>query len=678
MTFVYPLFLWALAAISIPVIIHLFNFRKYKKVYFTNVKFLKELRQESKSKSRLKEILVLLVRCLAIACLVLAFSQPVIYGDNEHAPAGNQVVSLYIDNSFSMQNVNRQGPLLDIAKTRAREVINAYGNGDKFHLITNDFEGRHQRFHTREDALALLEEIRISSAVRLYTDVLRRQTEFLSSSTATGKKIYAFSDGQRTTFNLKDLEPDTNTAITVVPLSANKINNVYLDTCWFEAPLQQKGFIQKLHARVANNGNANIEAGSAKLYLNNKQTAIASFSLAPNGNTTLHFTFECREAGFNYGSVKIEDYPVTFDDVMFFAFNSEVNIAVALVNGKNADGALHALFKNDSLYSLAEFAEQTIDYSAFAKSDVIVLNQLDELSSGLVSEIQKFTRQGGAVVVIPSPLTAMQYSAALSMLSVPYYTWRDSVPVRTGKIDLASGFYKGVFEKADERMNLPQVAMHYRLSKQRSDYEPVLTLQNGDIFLGFNKVNNALIYFFTAPLDPAFTNFSRHALFVPTFYQVCFSSMKAPPLFYEVSSNVVIGVKNDPGLQDQPPHIIGIENKDDIIPETRMINNSLLLNTRNQVNLPGFYKISRAKADLLPLAFNYSRRESNLACYSVHDLAEIIDEQGWQNVSLIADAQENISKQVALGAEGKKLWKLFIILALTFLMTEVALLRFLK
>jgi hypothetical protein len=96
------------------------------------------------------------------------------------------------------------------------------------------------------------------------------------------------------------------------------------------------------------------------------------------------------------------------------------------------------------------------------------------------------------------------------------------------------------------------------------------------------------------------------------------------------------------------------------------------------VNLPGFYKISRAKADLLPLAFNYSRRESNLACYSVHDLAEIIDEQGWQNVSLIADAQENISKQVALGAEGKKLWKLFIILALTFLMTEVALLRFLK
>ena len=76
--FLYPAFLWALMAISIPVIIHLFNFRRYKKVYFTNVKFLKELQHESKSKSRLKEILILIARCLAIASLVFAFSQPII------------------------------------------------------------------------------------------------------------------------------------------------------------------------------------------------------------------------------------------------------------------------------------------------------------------------------------------------------------------------------------------------------------------------------------------------------------------------------------------------------------------------------------------------------------------------------------------------------------------------
>ena len=78
MMFVYPLFLWALAVVSIPIIIHLFNFRKYKKVYFSNVKFLRELKQESKSKSRLKEILILSARCLALISIVFAFAQPVL------------------------------------------------------------------------------------------------------------------------------------------------------------------------------------------------------------------------------------------------------------------------------------------------------------------------------------------------------------------------------------------------------------------------------------------------------------------------------------------------------------------------------------------------------------------------------------------------------------------------
>src|SRR3954468_9797392 len=163
MMFVYPLFLWALAAITIPIIIHLFNFRRYKKVYFTNVKFLKELQQESKSKSRLKELLILAARCLAIACLVLAFCQPFIPGtDSGIINTGAKAISLYIDNSFSMENVNKQGPLLEIAKSRAKEVIKAFGVADRFQVITNDFEGKHQRFQTKEDALSAVDEIKIS------------------------------------------------------------------------------------------------------------------------------------------------------------------------------------------------------------------------------------------------------------------------------------------------------------------------------------------------------------------------------------------------------------------------------------------------------------------------------------------------------------------------------------
>lgn len=684
MTFVSPLFLWALAAIAVPVIIHLFNFRKYKKVYFTNVKFLKELQQESKSKSRLKEILILAARCLAIASLVLAFSQPVIPDKlNPIKNSGASAVSIYLDNSFSMENVNKQGSLLDLAKVHAKELIQAFGNADKFQIISNDFEGRHQRFHSKEDAITVVEEIKISPSVRNISDVLKRQSEFLRSSGLLNKKIYLFTDAQHSTFNLQNVIPDTLITSTIIPLKPNLVNNVYTDSCWFETPVQQKGFIQRLHARIVNSGSSSMDAASAKLFLNKQQIAIASFSVEANSETEVLFTFECKQSGLNYGSVKIEDYPVTFDDEFFFAFNSKLNVRVCVINGKEqgAVNSFTSLFQNDSLFSLNTLSEQTIDYNAFKTSDVILLNQLAELSSGLTSELLKFTEKGGALVIIPS-LRAMNesYKQAFSMFKLPELVTMDSTAqLKVDKIETASGFYEGVFEKMEDRLNLPVVTKHFALARNsRSDFEPVLTLNNGNVFFGKTNVNNANVYLFTSPFIPSGTNFNKHALFVPSFYRICFTSLSPVPLSYLVSANMSVQIKNESGYKEQPPHIVSANGKMDIIPELRTSNNSLLLHTRGQVNAPGFYTLRHSDVDLLPLAFNYSRQESDLTCYTVEELATIITDKNLSSFNLMKDEQSDFSSQIRDGVEGKKLWKLFIILALIFIGIEVLLLRLLK
>ncbi len=683
MVFVYPLFLWALASISLPVIIHLFNFRRYKKVYFTNVKFLKALQQESKSKSRLKELLVLACRCLAVACLVLAFSQPVIPEDKGKAyQPGANAISIYIDNSFSMENISKQGQLLEVAKTKAKELIKTAGNADKLQVITNDFEGRHQRFYNKEDILNAIDEIRISSSVRLISDVVKRQNEFLNASGLNNKRIYLLSDAQRSTFNLPELPVDTTIRTTIIPLQANEVNNVYVDSCWFETPLQQKGFIQKLHASIVNQGNSKIEAGSVKLFLNGQQTAIASFSTEAGTKTEVQFVFECKKEGFNFGSVKIEDYPVTFDDELYFAFNSKVNIAVCLVNGRVQDdkNAFSALFKSDSIFKLKEFPEQMIDYSAFKGSDVLVLNQLSELSSGLLSEVIKFTNKGGALVIIPAAgINQGLYNNSLNALGIPVLAQQDTFPVKTEKIEPGQGFYSGVFEKIDERINLPLVNRHFKIiNGNKSAFESLLTLQNGDLLLGQARMNNATIFLFTAPLDDRSGNFNKHALFVPTFYRIAFSSLSATPLFYPVSANVVVNLRNDLSAQEQPPHIKKTDSEVDMIPEIRVVNNSLSLFTQRQINAPGFYQVYRGADTLLPLAFNYSRMESNLSSYEASDLAQMIVRSGKKNLGLIEDSGADLSKQILLEAGGKKLWKLFILLTLMFISIEVVLLRFLK
>lgn len=682
MIFAYPLFLWALAAISIPIAIHLFNFRRYKKVYFTNVRFLKELQQESKSRSRLKEILVLLARCLAIACLVFAFSQPFIPNDKQIKQVSSNAISLYLDNSFSMQNVNKQGPLLELAKTRAKEIVNAYSNVDRFQVITNDFEGKHQRFNSKEDVLALIEEIKVSPGVRYLSDVLKRQYEFLGSSNSEGKKVYILSDAQKTTFDLQEAEEDSTVRTTLIPLTANQVNNVYVDSCWFESPLQQKGFIQKLNARIVNSGNTPVEVGSAKLMLNGQQVAIASFSLEPESEKNVRFTFECKQDGFNYGSVKIEDYPITFDDELNFAFNSRLSVNVALVNGKNVSqlNSFSSLFSGDSLFKLEAFSEQLIDYGSFKRSDVLILNQLQEISSGLLSELTKFSDKGGAIVIIPpADVNVSGYSSALNALQLPVITGSDSADTKVEKLNLASGFYEGVFEKMDERLNLPLVKQHYKLRYEvKKDIDVLLSLQNSDAFLISSKMNSASVYLFSSPLNDPYTNFNKHALFVPTFFRICFSSLSSSQLFFETSSNVVINIRNEGSYMDNPPHIKRTEGNIDIIPEMRIINNSLSLFTRQQISAPGFYTVTAQQQDLQPLAFNYSRRESDLQCYTNDELEGLVSKKAFRSINVISGSDSGVSKQIALGAEGKKLWKLFLLLTLLFILIETAFLRLLK
>jgi hypothetical protein len=106
MSFLYPSFLFAFFALSIPIIVHLFNFRRYKKIFFTNVRFLKEVQQESRAKSTLKRYLILMSRLLALSCLIMAFAQPFLPGQHT-VKKGARMLSLYVDNSFSMQAANK-------------------------------------------------------------------------------------------------------------------------------------------------------------------------------------------------------------------------------------------------------------------------------------------------------------------------------------------------------------------------------------------------------------------------------------------------------------------------------------------------------------------------------------------------------------------------------------------
>ncbi len=282
MKFVYPEFLYFLIAIAIPIIIHLFNFRKFKKVYFSNVQFLKEVKQETQSKSKLKHLLVLISRILAITFLVLAFAQPFI-PSNLSTNSNSNVVGIYIDNSFSMESIGENGMLLDEAKLKATEIINSYKKTDHFIVCDNNFKPESQRLLDAEDAIEKIEEIQISTSTRNLSDAVVRIKDVLNQeSLESNTFLYLLSDFQKSTTDFIKFPIDSSVSIYLLPSFSSKTNNLYIDSCWFETPSHILYQREKLNVQIQNNSNQDLENIPLKLYINDELISPTSFSIKAN------------------------------------------------------------------------------------------------------------------------------------------------------------------------------------------------------------------------------------------------------------------------------------------------------------------------------------------------------------------------------------------------------------
>ena len=157
MNFLIPQFLWALLLLIIPLIIHLFNFRRYKKVVFSNVSMLKEIETQSRKTKQLKKWLILLSRLMALSSLILAFALP--YFPNQSGLFSRKLVSIYIDNSQSMLAEGENGQLFENAKNKARQIIRNLPKNSEIQIINNSLSFSSNKTYTATNALRLIDEM---------------------------------------------------------------------------------------------------------------------------------------------------------------------------------------------------------------------------------------------------------------------------------------------------------------------------------------------------------------------------------------------------------------------------------------------------------------------------------------------------------------------------------------
>ena len=690
MEFVNPSGLLALFAIAIPIIVHLFNFRRFKKIYFTNVKFLQEVKQESQAKFKLKHLLVLVCRILAVIFLVLAFTQPYIPSKKGKIMTGEKSVSIYIDNSFSMEAVSKRGTLLDEAKQRAKEITENYSAGDRFQLLTNDFEGKHQRLITKEEFIQAVNEVKISSSVKTISEICSRQLDVLNSGNTKNKKAYILSDFQKTISDIKDVKNDTSVATYLIPIAAGSVSNVYIDSCWFASPVRQADKTDQLYVRIKNLSDKTLENNSIKLFINDLQKSPAAYSLEAQSETETILSFTIKETGIQQCKVEISDYPVTFDDVFYFSFNVLKNIHVLNINpyeipleqskSETRKSYINSLYGKDSLFVLSVTDDKKINYSEFGKSNLIVLNGLKNIPSGLAVELNKFIVNGGSLVVFPGTSCDFEsYKQFLSALNSNYYEKSDTANTKVDRINYEHVIFSDVFEKRQENIDLPVVYQHYIFTKNtKTNEEALMLLQNGDIFFSRYSYGKGKFYLSAVPLNINFSNLVQHALFVPLMYKIAIYSQPVKKLFYTIGQNEAIEIEKKQEAEENIFHIQNRKNNFDIIPEAKSIEGKTHLYVNDQNMEAGNYYISQNNEKISGASFNYNRKESNLTCFPAEELKKQLQENNLSNFSLVELNSKIASETLKEIGQGKKLWKLCMVLVLFFLAMETLLLRIWK
>ncbi|MGM9478550.1 BatA domain-containing protein [Pedobacter sp. GSP4] len=671
MNFLYPGFLFALISVAIPVIIHLFNFRKFKKVYFSNVQLLKEVEQQNSSKEKLKNLLILLARIMALIFLVLAFAQPYIPDHHQKTTAVNNVVSIYIDNSYSMEAINKDGNLLDEAKRRAKELVKGFGINDRFQLLTNDFEGKHQRLLNEEEFIKALDDVKISAANRNLQQILNRQGNILTGS--ANKYSFLISDFQNNSSTTNKLDTKADIQYSFLKLNANTLPNVAVDSVWALSPNHQPGANERLVVQLKNYSDEEAKNIPLKLTINNQQKGLGAVTI-PAGKTVKDtLSFSGLSAGWQKGVISIKDFPVTFDDTLSFSFKVDESFPVLSINGANAGNYVKALFAADTYYKLTENAESNINYSNFANYGLIVLNGLKNPSTGLVQQLKTYLSAGGTVVIFPDLDADIQtYNAFLSGLSLPVVQTLNITPTKVDQIDFQNPIFKTVFEEIPKNLDLPAVTRYYTfVEKNTASKEDIMFLPGRKSFFSKYDVGNGQVYLSASGLNTTDGNLARHPVFVPLMYRLALSGGLEAPLYYNLGNDNALASKKIAMGKNQS---LGISaNNFEAIPEIRQVEGKTLIYIADQIKTAGFYNLKLADSLLAVYSFNNGRTESDM-----HYLGKAALEQlaGKSNLKIFDTDKDAVKLVAGANKIGQTLWKLCLILSLVFIAAEILLIRF--
>lgn len=638
MQFNHPEVLYALFFLIIPIIVHLFQLRKFQKERFTNVKFLRRLTRQTRKSSQLKKWLVLATRLLLFTCIILAFAGP--YFPQDQEVSGNIETVIYLDNSYSMQAAGQRGRLLDRS---IQDLLELLPQDRVFTLITNDDEFREV---TQSD----LQNIGYSPKQASLNSLVLNAVNLFSEDTVSNKKLLLISDFQQID-NFSELKDLSGVQVYALPQRPERLENVSIDTV-FQETASNRTIVLKVQLSYTGS-----QPGTTPVSFFDGNSLLGKASVDFSNGTTQTLEFPLDTQLIGQGIIQTEDNGLNFDNSLYFSINEIQPISITSIDGVPSR-FLERIFQGPD-FNFTPMPLASIDYNQLSSSRVVVLNEVEELPAPLETTLLKLAGEDVTFIVIPSiEGVGERLNSFVRNLGFAGYESRVSQEKLVTGISFQHPLYTGVFEEQVRNFEYPKTQVSYGLSTGAS---AVLSFEDTRIFLAEAGGNFA----FAAPLNSANSNFIQSPLIVPTFYNMGILALQPTQLYYILGNDHKIDIPVTlPG--DRVLEISRGEGK--FIPQQQSFSNKVEVITGDLPQEPGTYTVLNNMEALMNVSFNIDRVQSNL------NYRDITAANGVEIVSTLPQ----FFTTAGFHKELDTLWKWFVIFALIFLILETLLLKYFK
>ena len=687
MSFLSPLFLFAMAAVGLPLIIHLLNLKRPKKLAFSTLAFFKELQKTTIRKIRIKRYLLLLLRLLAIACLAIVLARPFLppgFGTsvNSQAPALNAIL---IDNSISMSRIGQQGPLIEQAKEIIRSIEASSKESDRFILQVTNGDAEYSTIIGHNQLIRRTEEVAALPSGNYSAERIPGLLQVLEEAPYENKRLFVISDGQLSQFRGENPIEKKSRSITTtfINLGDVSVQNTVITGIESSTNMIGAGLPVNLSVLVQNKGDVPIANQFVSLEFEGELVGQYSVSLDAGASQTFAFEVAPGGVGSSNGKVIIEGDEFPADNTFYFTIEVPETRKVLWVK-ENAPqtefmsytgAVLAASGDNDSQLSYEETIPEELGSADLSAFDAVILDGINTVPEFAFGRLLEFVQNGRGIAFFPSETGEIRnYNAFFSQFNVGSFEGiqGDYASFRS----IASGselqedhpVFAGLFDRAEnEQLRVASPDIYYYL-KLRPSSSPgglnIITLNNGDPLVREKRFGEGRLIISAIGNNPGWSNFAVKPLYAPFYYRA---------LLYAASSDEGGFVNHTLG---EPFHWTGnlaleqsyIEVEgEEVIPEAEITAMGTKISYPGYDWRPGWVSVTDGQSTY-NVAVNLERSESEFVDIDTGNKNDLLAAFTFVDASDLAG--ESLQNEIKASGFGREIWSWFMLAGLLFLVVE--------